>query len=83
MTWEAANSMPDNKKSGSHKKTSDTFVPKSNNQYYQGFGGYNNFMHSYGLKPWDDDDVQEGKAIIEAFKEADRQEWEDAQKNKS
>ncbi|KAH9899328.1 hypothetical protein C8Q73DRAFT_638018 [Cubamyces lactineus] len=72
--------MSDNKSSASNK-TSDTYVPKSNNEYYKSFGGYNNFMRSYGLKPWDDDDVQEGKAIIEAFKEGDRQDWEEAQKN--
>jgi len=37
-------------------------------------------MHSYGLKPSDDDDVEEGKRIIEAFKEQDRQ--DDAQAGK-
>lgn len=24
-------------------------------------------MHSMGLKPWEDDDVNEGKAILESF----------------
>ena len=38
---------------------------------YKSFGGYNNFMASYGLKPWSDSDYEEGKAIIEAFKQAD------------
>ena len=28
-------------------------------------------MASYGLKPWSDSDYEEGKAIIEAFKQAD------------
>lgn len=35
-------------------------------------------MNSHGLKTWDHDDVLEGKRIIEAFKQADREEWEEA-----
>lgn len=58
---------------------SKTYVPKSDYQYYKDFGGFNNFMHSYGLKPSDHDDIQEGKAIIEGFREQDRYEWEQAQ----
>jgi hypothetical protein len=50
-------------------------VPRSNNSYIKGF------MHSYGLKPWNDDDVQEGKQIIEKFKELDRMQWEEEQAN--
>jgi hypothetical protein len=53
---------------------------RSNNSYYKPFGGWVGFMHSYGLKPSDDDDVEEGKRIIEAFKEQDRQ--DDAQAGK-
>jgi hypothetical protein len=33
-------------------------------------------MHSYGLKPWNTDDVEEGKQIVEAMKEHDRRDWE-------
>ncbi|KAH9002679.1 hypothetical protein EDB86DRAFT_2897366 [Lactarius hatsudake] len=29
------------------------------------------FMHSYGLKMWDDDDVQEAKAILDGFRKID------------
>ena len=29
------------------------------------------FMESYGLKLWDDDDVQEAKAILDGFREMD------------
>lgn len=47
------------------------------------FGGFNNFMHSYGLKPWDHDDIQEGKAIIQGFRDQDRYEWAQAQKEQS
>ncbi|KAI0327214.1 hypothetical protein GY45DRAFT_1327915 [Cubamyces sp. BRFM 1775] len=73
--------MSDNKNAST--KRSETYVPKSDSHYYKSFGGFNNFMHSYGLKPWDYDDVQEGKAIIEGFRKRDRQDWEEAQKNKS
>jgi hypothetical protein len=31
------------------------------------YGGWTNFMLSMGLKPWKDDDAEEGKAIAEAF----------------
>ncbi|KAK7693223.1 hypothetical protein QCA50_002789 [Cerrena zonata] len=34
---------------------------------YDFYGGYDNFMHSYGLKPWDDDDIDEGATIITAL----------------
>jgi len=36
-------------------------------------------MRSYGLKPSDLDDVEQGKQIIEGFKRADKQQWEEAQ----
>lgn len=72
--------MPDNKNSNTN---SGAYVPKSDYHYYKNFGGFHNFMHSYGLKPWNDDDVQEAKSIIEAFREHDRAEWEEAQKGQS
>ncbi|KAK0214138.1 hypothetical protein IW262DRAFT_300413 [Armillaria fumosa] len=68
--------------SDKNTQSGSTYQSKSNNSYYESFGGYNNFMHSYGLKPWDMDDVEEGKAIIQMFKEQDRLEHEEAQKNK-
>lgn len=67
------------KKSSSKKSSegsSKSSGQKSNYQYHKEAGGYNNFMHSHGLKPWDDDDVQEGKAILDAFREYDRQDAE-------
>ena len=67
----------------SQQTSSDTYKPKSDYQYYKDFGGFNNFMHSYGLKPWNDDDIQEGKAIIEGFRQQDRYEWEQEQKANS
>jgi len=62
---------------------SNVYVPKSDNQYYKSWGGYNNFMRSYMLKPWDHDDIQEGKMIIEGMREADRLGWEEEQRVKA
>ena len=62
---------------------SSGYVPKSNYHYYKDFGSFHKFMHSYGLKPWNDDDVQEATAIIQAFKDQDRYEWEQEQKEQS
>ncbi|CDM33202.1 uncharacterized protein N7518_003826 [Penicillium psychrosexuale] len=31
------------------------------------YGGWTRFMQSYGLKPWEDDDAEEGKKILEAL----------------
>jgi hypothetical protein len=31
------------------------------------YGGWTQFMMSFGLKPWESDDAEEGKRILEAF----------------
>ncbi|KAJ5966734.1 hypothetical protein N7501_002982 [Penicillium viridicatum] len=31
------------------------------------YGGWTSFMQSFGLKPWEADDAEEGKRILEAF----------------
>ncbi|KAJ3555216.1 hypothetical protein NM688_g2701 [Phlebia brevispora] len=59
---------------------SKAYVPKSDYQYYKPYGSFHDFMHSYRLKPWNDDDVLEAKRIIEGFREADRLEWEEEQR---
>lgn len=33
------------------------------------YGGWTQFMMSFGLKPWESDDAEEGKRILEAFTE--------------
>ncbi|ERS94916.1 uncharacterized protein SPSK_10305 [Sporothrix schenckii 1099-18] len=38
------------------------------------YGGWTGFMQSYGLKPWDEADAQEGKQILEAMVDADDKE---------
>ena len=40
-------------------------------------------MHSYGLKPWDLGDVEEGKRIVEGFKANDKLDWEEKQAEKA
>lgn len=35
------------------------------------YGGWTSFMQSFGLKPWDSDDAEEGKRILEGFVEQD------------
>jgi len=62
---------------------SNVYVPKSDYQYYKAWGGFNNFMRSYGLKPWDHDDIQEGKRIIQGMRDGDRWEWEEEQREKA
>lgn len=40
---------------------------QSKGDYIDSFGGYENFMISYGLKPWDDEDIEMGSRILEEF----------------
>ena len=49
----------------------DTSATKSDYHYQKSFGGWPNFMQSYGLKTWDYNDAQEGKAIIDGFRQLD------------
>lgn len=37
------------------------------------YGGWTNFMNSFGLKPWNSEDVDEGKAIAEGMAAEDTQ----------
>jgi hypothetical protein len=62
---------------------SEQYVPPSNNSIYRPFGGWPGFMHSYGLKPSDPDDVEEGKRIVEGLKAIDKQDWEEKQAEKA
>ena len=62
---------------------SEQYIPQSNDAIYETFGGWDNFMNSYGLKPWDEDDVDQGMAIVEAMREGDKYDWEEEQKEKA
>ncbi|KAB8074216.1 hypothetical protein BDV29DRAFT_173959 [Aspergillus leporis] len=33
----------------------------------KGYGGWTNFLISFGLKPWNDADAEEGKRILEGL----------------
>ena len=37
------------------------------------YGGWTNFCISFGLKPWEVDDADEGKRILEGFVEDDKE----------
>ncbi|THH13821.1 hypothetical protein EUX98_g9679 [Antrodiella citrinella] len=39
---------------------------------HKSFGGWNNFMHSYGFMPYDHDDIQEGNEIADRLLENNR-----------
>ena len=43
-------------------------------------GGYDNmhrFMLSYGLKPYNDEDYQEAKLILDSLRECEQEDWEE------
>ncbi|GAO14384.1 hypothetical protein UVI_02055100 [Ustilaginoidea virens] len=42
-------------------------LSKTEREICKAYGGWTNFMISMGLKPWVDEDAEEGKAIIAAF----------------
>jgi len=75
------------KSSSNSKATSSSSgsasAPKSNYQYYKAYGGWYGFMHSHGLKPYDLDDVEWGKAIVEGYRQDDAEEAANARKKKS
>jgi len=71
-------SSSNSKASSSSSVTGSASAPKSNYEYYKAYGGWPGFMLSYGLKPWDLDDVEEGKAIIRGLRECDAMEAAEA-----
>ncbi|EPQ55087.1 hypothetical protein GLOTRDRAFT_42001 [Gloeophyllum trabeum ATCC 11539] len=54
--------------SQSQTKTKGKKEPVSDYEFLKAWGGWHQFMLSYSLKPWDDDDVQEAKEIIRRLK---------------
>lgn len=46
------------------------------------WGSCSNFMYSYGLKPWNMDDIEEAKAISRGFREMDIEREEEAKRQK-
>ncbi|KAK3724177.1 hypothetical protein LTR37_001302 [Vermiconidia calcicola] len=43
----------------------------SKNEIYQSYGGWNNFMRSYGLKAHEPDHVEGGNAIAEGMRQGE------------
>jgi hypothetical protein len=41
----------------------------------EGWGSFHHFLLSYGLKIYNDEDIQEGKAILKGFIEGNRSNW--------
>ncbi|KAF8980153.1 hypothetical protein BDQ17DRAFT_1371775 [Cyathus striatus] len=72
-------SKPKSSSSSSSKDSSSDYQPRSNNSYYKTFHNYPGWMASHGLKHYNQDDVVEGKAILEGYKEMDRISWEEGQ----
>ncbi|KAJ5125970.1 hypothetical protein N7448_005281 [Penicillium atrosanguineum] len=43
------------------------------------YGGWTQFMHCFGLKPWETDDIEEAKRILVAFTQDDEERMASAQ----
>jgi hypothetical protein len=65
--------------SSSTTSSKEEYVPPSGYSITKPYGGFQNFAHSYGLKMYNPDDVDEANRIIDAFKEQDRRDWEEGQ----
>jgi hypothetical protein len=59
------------------------FVPATNKQICESWGGLRNFMLSYGLKVEDPNDVQEAHGILDAMREHDQRVWQEEQREKA
>jgi len=77
----ATPSMPTNAATTSKSNAPSCDNPKPTlNSIYATCGGWYNFLLSYGLKPWNPDDVEEGKRIAEAMLEYALKDWEESMK---
>ena len=71
--------MPANVATTSKSNTQSGDNPRPTlNSIYAGCGGWYNFLLSYGLKPWDTDDVDEGKRIAQAMLDQALKDWEES-----
>ncbi|KAE8446608.1 hypothetical protein EG329_011801 [Mollisiaceae sp. DMI_Dod_QoI] len=55
---------------------------KSENQWLResGWTGKKHFMESYGLKFWEDDDIQQANEILRQMRALDQKSWEEKQR---
>ena len=72
--------MPSNTTTSKSNTQSSVGRKPTLNSIYASFGGWQNFLLSYGLKPYNDDDVQEGKRIAQVMLENALEEWEESTK---
>jgi len=71
--------MPANATTASSSNTQSSDNPKPTlNSIYETCGGWYNFLLSYGLKPWNPDDVDEGKRIAQTMLENAMNDWEES-----
>ncbi|CAG8961216.1 hypothetical protein HYFRA_00013272 [Hymenoscyphus fraxineus] len=75
---QTSTSVNNNSSSNNARPTSPNPADKSNSQWLKdtSWGNMYHFLLSYQLKPYDDEDWEEGKRIIKAFREDEQEEWE-------
>ncbi|KAK7061840.1 hypothetical protein R3P38DRAFT_2831854 [Favolaschia claudopus] len=56
--------------------------PRSRNQIIKSYGGRPNFQYSFGLK-MEPGDIEEGNAILDAFEQQEKEDWEEQQKEQN
>jgi len=47
------------------------------NSIYASYGGFEHFLHTFGLKPYNTDEVEEGRKIAQVMLENDLMDWEE------
>jgi len=81
-----SSSSSSNQASGNSSKNTSSVQPKdrSDSSFHKegGWGNMQNFAQSYGLKIHNDEDLEEAKAIRDAYREYDQRVWEEEQRNK-
>ncbi|KAI9465403.1 hypothetical protein BJY52DRAFT_1243748 [Lactarius psammicola] len=60
--------MPQKSSASNASASDESSGPKTNYAYTKPYGGMKGFMESHGLKLWNDDDVQEAKAILDGYR---------------
>lgn len=60
-------------KGGKRTRAAPYSRSRAETAYLDRYDGYDNFMLSFGLKPTDIDDIEEGQAILDTFIDAERE----------
>jgi hypothetical protein len=73
-----------NKSSASNASASGALSgPKTNYAYTKPYGGMQGFMHSYGLKMYNPEDVRQAKALLDEFRKDDAADADAAEADKA